>query len=104
MDDPRYDQFGGLSADSVKLRPWLAEWADDETSPPAISGHAVWLDHRSCFSFREVEDVWAQRGVTVTCGTIRHWCHAQRFLSARGLVQNPFRVRCHLRRAVTIKY
>ena len=32
--------------------------------------------HRFCLSFRDAEDLLAQRGVTVTDETIRHWCHA----------------------------
>ena len=32
--------------------------------------------HRFCLSFRDAEDLLAQRGVTVTYETIRHWCHA----------------------------
>ncbi len=36
----------------------------------------MWLSHRFCLSFRDAEDLLAQRGVTVTYETIRHWCHA----------------------------
>ena len=45
--------------------------------PPDIISHAVWLYDRFCLSFRDVEDLLAQRGVTVTYETIRQWC--QRF-------------------------
>ena len=45
--------------------------------PPDIISHAVWLYHRFSLSFRDVEDLLAQRGVTVTYETIRQWC--QRF-------------------------
>ena len=45
--------------------------------PPEIISHAVWLYHRFCLSFRDAEDLLAQRGVTVTYETIRQWC--QRF-------------------------
>ncbi len=34
--------------------------------PPEIISHAVWLYHRFCLSFRDAEDLLAQRGVTVT--------------------------------------
>ena len=34
--------------------------------PQAIIGHAVWLDHRFYLSFRDVEDVLAQRSITVS--------------------------------------
>ena len=42
--------------------------------PPEIISHAVWFYHRFCLSFRDVEDLLAQRGVTVSYETIRHWC------------------------------
>ncbi len=41
---------------------------------PEIISHAVWLCHRFCLSFRDAEDLLAQRGVTVTYETIRQWC------------------------------
>ena len=42
--------------------------------PPEISSHAVWLYHRFCLSFRDVEDLLAERGVIVSYETIRSWC------------------------------
>jgi len=36
--------------------------------PPEIISHAVWLYHRFCLSFRDVEEILAERGVIVTCG------------------------------------
>ena len=45
--------------------------------PPDIISHAVWLYYRFCLSFRDAEDLLAQRGVTVTYETLRQWC--QRF-------------------------
>ena len=39
--------------------------------PPAIISHAVWLYHRFCLSFRDVEDLLAQRGIIVSYETIR---------------------------------
>lgn len=42
--------------------------------PAEIISQAVWLYHRFCLSFRDVEDLLAQRGVTVSYETIRHWC------------------------------
>ena len=41
--------------------------------PPEIS-HAVWLYHRFCLSLRDVEDLLAERGITVTDETIRRRC------------------------------
>ncbi len=34
--------------------------------PSEIIAHAVWLYHRFCFSFRDVEDLPAKRGVIVS--------------------------------------
>jgi putative transposase len=42
--------------------------------PPPIISHAVWLYHRFCLSFRDTEDLLAQRGITVSYETIRQWC------------------------------
>ena len=42
--------------------------------PPLIISHAVWLYHRFCLSFRDAEDLLAQRGITVSYETIRQWC------------------------------
>ena len=42
--------------------------------PPEITSHAVWLYHRFCLSFREVEELLAERGITVTYETVRQWC------------------------------
>jgi len=42
--------------------------------PPDIIGHAVWLYLRFSLSFRDVEDLLAERGVIVTYEAIRQWC------------------------------
>ncbi len=42
--------------------------------PPEIIGHAVWLYHRFSLSFRDVEDLLAQHGITVSYEAIRQWC------------------------------
>ena len=58
--------------------------------PPEIISHAVWLYHRFGLSFRDVEDLLAQRGVTVTDEAIRQWCltfgldYARRLRHRRG--------------------
>ena len=43
--------------------------------PPEIISHAVWLYHRFCLSFRDTEELLAQRGIVVSYETIRQWCH-----------------------------
>jgi hypothetical protein len=40
---------------------------------PLIISHAVWLYHRFCLSFRDAENLLAQRGITVSYETIRQW-------------------------------
>ena len=58
--------------------------------PPEIIAHAVWLYHRFGLSFRDVEDLLAERGITVTYETIRQWCltfgleYARRLRARRG--------------------
>lgn len=42
--------------------------------PAEIISHAVWTYHRFCVSFRDVEDLLAQRGITVSYEAIRLWC------------------------------
>jgi putative transposase len=41
--------------------------------PPAIIQHAIWLYLRFTLSFRNVEDLMAERGVIVSYETIRRW-------------------------------
>src|ERR1700753_5628 len=41
--------------------------------PPAIIRHAVWLYVRFTLSFRDVEDLLAERGITVSYETVRRW-------------------------------
>ena len=60
--------------------------------PAEIISHAVWLYHRFCLSFRDVEDLLAQRGATVSYETIRHWCqtfgvdYARQLRRRRGMM------------------
>ncbi len=41
--------------------------------PPEIIGHAVWLYFRFALSYRDVEELLAERGVIVSYETIRRW-------------------------------
>ncbi len=43
--------------------------------PPEIIGHAVWLYFRFALSYRDVEELLAERGMILTYETIRQWCH-----------------------------
>ncbi len=42
--------------------------------PPAVIGHAVWRSFRFALSYRDVEELLAERGVIVTYETIQQWC------------------------------
>src|SRR5262249_29928118 len=53
--------------------------------PGELISHAVWLSYRFLLSYRDVEEVLAQRGVTVSYETIRRWCRKFGQLFADGL-------------------
>ena len=42
--------------------------------PAEIISHCVWLYYRFALSYRDVEELMSERGVTVTYETIREWC------------------------------
>jgi putative transposase len=42
--------------------------------PSEIISHGVWMYHRFCLSFRDVEELLAKRGIIVSYETIRQWC------------------------------
>jgi len=42
--------------------------------PPEIISHAIWLYNRFSLSFRDIEDLLAQRGVILSYESIRRWC------------------------------
>jgi hypothetical protein len=82
--------------------------------PAEIISHCVWLYFRFPLSFRDVEEMLAMRGVSLSYETIREWClkfgqsyanglrrraPRQRFLSAFGIFTSHFRVGRHLYRA-----
>jgi len=58
--------------------------------PPEIIGYAVWVYHRFSLSFRDVEDLLAERGIIVSYEAIRQWCgkfgpdYARRFKKKQG--------------------
>ena len=71
--------------------------------PPEIISHAVWLYHRFTLSFRDVEDLLAERGITVSYEAIRYWCIKFGPTYARSLhgpIQNLSRVGRHHLKAV----
>jgi putative transposase len=42
--------------------------------PAEIISHAVWLYYRFSLSYRDVEELMAERGIVLTYETIRQWC------------------------------
>ena len=42
--------------------------------PPEIIRHALWLYYRFTRSYRDVEQMLAQRGIQVSYEAIRYWC------------------------------
>ena len=89
--------------------------------PPAIIRHTVWLYLRFTLSYRDVEDLLAERGLDVSYESVRRWavvpvedshqptrrrerkmqrfkspCSAQKFLSAHAAMYNTFNVQRHL--------
>src|SRR5438105_15934226 len=59
--------------------------------PAEIIAHAVWLYFRFHFSFRDVQDLLAERGIVVSHESIRQWCTKFGASFAAGL-----RRRCQL--------
>ena len=68
--------------------------------PPEIIDRAIWLYLRFTLSFRDVEDLLAERGIAVSYETVRRWvnhfgrcCHVAvqraRSISASGIVRRP---------------
>ncbi len=42
--------------------------------PGEIISHAVWLYYRFLLSYRDVEELLAERGIAVSYETVRRWC------------------------------
>lgn len=42
--------------------------------PPDVISYAVWLYHRFNLSHRDIEDLLAERGITVSREAVRLWC------------------------------
>jgi len=53
--------------------------------PAAVISHCVWLYYRFALSFRDVQELMAERGVDVSHETIRAWCEKFGRLYAKRL-------------------
>jgi transposase-like protein len=71
--------------------------------PSEIIRYAVWLYYRFSLSYRDVEDLLAERGVNVSYETIRRRFKSigqvQRFLAVHAAMRNLFSIPHHLMRA-----
>ncbi len=56
--------------------------------PPEIIQYAVWLYHRFSLSHRDIEDLLAERGISVSYEAIRLWCNKFGPKYARRLKKN----------------
>jgi transposase-like protein len=56
---------------------------------PDIISYAVWLYHRFNLSHRDIEDLLAERGITVSRESIRLWCIKFVALFAKRLKRKP---------------
>src|SRR5437764_10289049 len=66
--------------------------------PPAVIQHAVWVYLRFTLSYRDVEDLLAERGLDISYETVRSWVLKFGPVIARRLRGGRPRrtVRCHL--------
>src|SRR5262245_59482213 len=66
--------------------------------PPQIISYAVWVYHRFCMSFRDVEDLLAERGIIVSYEAVRRWCqkfgadYARRLRKRQGRLGDSWHV------------
>lgn len=72
---------------------------------PDIIRRAAWLYFRFNLSFRDVEDMMAERGVDVSYETIRRWTDTFGVLyaNAHGPIYNLFNIHRHLMSRKTMK-
>ncbi len=62
--------------------------------PPEVLAHAVWLYFRFHLSFRDVQDLLAERGLVVSHESIRQWCDTFGPTFAAGLRKRRARPGC----------
>lgn len=46
----------------------------DTVPPPPVISYSIWAYYRFSLSFRDVEDLLAERGIEVSYESIRRWC------------------------------
>jgi putative transposase len=53
--------------------------------PAEIISHCVWLYFRFCLSYRDAQELMAERGLTLTYEAVRYWCRKFRQAYANQL-------------------
>ena len=56
--------------------------------PREIISHSVWLHHRFPLSFRDVEELLAERDIFVTYETVRQWCRKSGLCESPGYIES----------------
>jgi len=56
--------------------------------PSEIIQYAVWLYYRFNLSYRDIEDLLAERGINVSYEAIRLWCNRKRKKNAAPLMRS----------------
>jgi hypothetical protein len=64
---------GDRESDAVALARWLKSRTGRHRFPPVIIQHAVWLYPRFTLSYRDVEELLAERGLDNSYEAIRYW-------------------------------
>ena len=59
---------------TARLPPPTTASGSPKGYPAEIISHAIWLYYRFSMSYRDVEELLAERGVVVTYETVRQWC------------------------------
>ena len=57
--------------------------------PPEVIDHAIWLYLRFTLSFRDVEDLLAERGIAVSYETVRRWVNHFAMIAAQLRKRRP---------------
>src|ERR1700722_10888965 len=64
--------------------------------PPEIIYQAIWLYLRFTLSFRDVEDLLAERGIAISYETVRRWVNHFGPIICSGIAETPSQAACGL--------
>ena len=101
---PVLDRLFATAVSGMKITFVVANPGGMQRAPTSVAmfsdsvencGYAVWAYHRFCLSFRDVEDLLAERGIIVSYETIRQWCEKFGPAYARKLKRREGRLGDH---------